>query len=375
MSCSRALALACLLLPWTLQARSRRMMQPEWTPSSLAFSADSAWLYAVGPWGQIVKVHAENGSWDYLGGKIQAKVHLDTARILPDGTVYATTGKNLRRFQAGTLVEEAEPIRVARQNFFGLSMDDTGEKILALDRDGLLHFRQQNSWQERFGQDFPSALGIYRAPKTGFPPRPADPSQRPIVLDHPVSIAVSANGQSIVVATESGKVLLVGDQRPPEPTHREQLTALAVSPEGDAVAVARGKKLILLQRAERFAGGPTLGERAAFELPHEIQNLAFSPLGKGLLVAGKDLPLLRFPRAAKAATEGVELAPKRNGDRHLALSPDGKWLVANDGMFGLRIRSLETGAVRTTIFENQGGEPWPPNKGPKPAKQGWFSGW
>jgi WD40 repeat protein/predicted Ser/Thr protein kinase len=119
--------------------------------------------------------------------------------------------------------------------------------------------------------------------------------------------------------------------------HEETIRAVAISPDGNAIASGGDDKTILLQPL----GEPTQAAIALGGHDQAVTALAFSPDGKTLASASDDETIRIWN-----ATDGTlirTLSGHRNGILALAFSPDGRWLASGGYDLALRVWDPKTG--------------------------------
>jgi WD40 repeat protein len=154
--------------------------------------------------------------------------------------------------------------------------------------------------------------------------RPIDP---PIVLNHDIrTIAFSSDGQMLAVAVEQdSKIELwnVKDRSQSSPLggHESWISAMALDPEGQAIASASAEGVILLRDGEK---------KLVLNHGSQVWSLAFSPDGTKLASGGADR-MVRLWDVATGRALGGPLVGHKDMILALAFSLDGKTLATAGG--------------------------------------------
>jgi WD40 repeat protein len=173
-----------------------------------------------------------------------------------------------------------------------------------------------------------------------------------------LNIDFPEGGSTSVVMTADGKSLLVGGPgagvvpydlstgKPSEafPIDKESwdIKAMALSPDGTALAVCTRRGAVLLydmeKKAARWIAAP---EKTQF-----ARSVAFSPDSKTVAAGGAGPLATLWDVASGKSTGSMDFHPRITHLRTVAFSPDGKTLVAGGDRFGVSLWDLAAGGER-----------------------------
>ncbi len=146
----------------------------------------------------------------------------------------------------------------------------------------------------------------------------------------------------------------------PLPASMNAIMAVAVSPDGQYAAAARGNQIFVYHVASKRELGrltdPSLIERGIYKNPgvadlDTIQALRFSPDGKYLASGGfRTAKLWRRPEPSKK----VDLAALEGAPRGIALSADGKQMAIGEETGKIKIYDVASGQVSKTLQGHTG---------------------